>query len=133
MNKKQIRLTENDLKQMVKESVNKILSEAYGTPDEGTQNAINNIRNLEVGNNDYNSLNSIYKQLLNTRNSVDEWTTSVETMDSDGNRSYNRNISRKYSEYLVKQIDAAIRTCKILMGKRVMNQGEQPDENYFNR
>lgn len=133
MNKKQIRLTESDLKQIVKESVNKILSEAYGTPDKGTQNAINNIRNLEVGNNDYSSLNSIYKQLLNTRNSVDEWTTSVETMDSDGIRSYNRSISRKYSEYLVKQIDAAIRTCKILMNKRVMNQGEQPDEDYFNR
>ena len=32
MNKKQIRLTESDLKQIVKESVNKILSEAYGTP-----------------------------------------------------------------------------------------------------
>ena len=31
MNKKQIRLTESDLKQIVKESVNKILSEAYGT------------------------------------------------------------------------------------------------------
>ena len=32
MNKKQIRLTESDLKQIVKESVNKILNEAYGTP-----------------------------------------------------------------------------------------------------
>ena len=31
MNKKQIRLTESDLKQIVKESVNTILSEAYGT------------------------------------------------------------------------------------------------------
>lgn len=31
MNKKQIKLTENDLKQIVKESVNNILSEAYGT------------------------------------------------------------------------------------------------------
>ena len=31
MNKKQIRLTESDLKQIVKESVNKILNEAYGT------------------------------------------------------------------------------------------------------
>lgn len=31
MNKKQIRLTESDLKQIVKKSVNKILSEAYGT------------------------------------------------------------------------------------------------------
>ena len=32
MNKKQVRLTESDLKQIVKESVNMILSEAYGTP-----------------------------------------------------------------------------------------------------
>ena len=31
MNKKQIRLTESDLKQIVKESVSKILNEAYGT------------------------------------------------------------------------------------------------------
>ena len=31
MNKKQIRLTESDLKQIVKESVNRILNEAYGT------------------------------------------------------------------------------------------------------
>lgn len=32
MNKKQIRLTESDLKQIVKESVSRILNEAYGTP-----------------------------------------------------------------------------------------------------
>ena len=31
MNKKQIRLTESDLKQIIRESVNNILSEAYGT------------------------------------------------------------------------------------------------------
>ena len=42
MNKKQIRLTESDLKQIVKESVNKILNEAYGTvpkQDKVSQNA----------------------------------------------------------------------------------------------
>lgn len=42
MNKKQIRLTESDLKQIVKESVNKILSEAYGTmPKDGIKRAAN--------------------------------------------------------------------------------------------
>ena len=37
MNKKQIRLTESDLKQIVKESVNTILREAYGTPENRTK------------------------------------------------------------------------------------------------
>ena len=42
MNKKQIRLTESDLKQIVKESVNKILSEAYGTmPKDDIKGAAN--------------------------------------------------------------------------------------------
>jgi len=42
MNKKQIRLTESDLKQIVKESVNKILSEAYGTmPKDDIKRAAN--------------------------------------------------------------------------------------------
>ena len=42
MNKKQIRLTESDLKQIVKESVNKILNEAYGTmPKDDIKRAAN--------------------------------------------------------------------------------------------
>lgn len=43
MNKKQIRLTESDLKQIVKESVNKILNEAYSTPDSHTKDALQNL------------------------------------------------------------------------------------------
>ena len=42
MNKKQIRLTESDLKQIVKDSVGKILSEAYGTmPKDDIKRAAN--------------------------------------------------------------------------------------------
>lgn len=47
MNKKQIRLTESDLKQIVKESVNKILNEAYGTPDSDTRTAIERLKNAK--------------------------------------------------------------------------------------
>ena len=43
MNKKQVRLTESDLKQIVKESVNKILSEAYGTPSTEDNKAYDNL------------------------------------------------------------------------------------------
>lgn len=39
-NKKQIRLTESDLKQIVKESVNKILNEAYGTMPQDDANFV---------------------------------------------------------------------------------------------
>jgi len=128
MNKKQIRLTESDLKQIVNESVNKILSEAYGTPDKGTRNAINRFRNLEDGNFQHSDLKSIWKQLLDARNSVDEWVTSTDSPFSN-----DKSVSRKYADILVKQIDTAIRTCKMIMSKRIMNRGEQPEEDYFNR
>ena len=45
MNKKQIRLTESDLKQIVKESVNKILNEAYGTSPQKDINIANRYAN----------------------------------------------------------------------------------------
>ena len=128
MNKKQIRLTESDLKQIVKVSVSKILNEAYGTPDKSTRNAINSFRNLEDGNSQYSGLKSIWKQLLDARNSVDEWVTY-----NDSPFSNDKSVSKKYADVLVKQIDTAIRTCKMIMSKRIMNQGEQPDVDYFNR
>ena len=128
MNKKQIRLTESDLKQIVKESVNKILNEAYGTPDKGTRNSINSYRHLEDWTHQDSALKTIWSQLLDTRNSVDEWVTYTNSPFSN-----DKSISRKYADILVKQIDTAIRTCKMIMNKRTMNQGEQPDENYFNR
>ena len=134
MNKKQvIRINENQLKRIVTESVKLVLSEAYGTPNKGTINAINNIRSLDVNKQDYHSLNSIYKQLLDARNNVDDWTTNVETLDDDGKRVSSKSLSMGYANLLVKQIDAAIHTCKMIMNKRVMNQGEQPDKEYFNK
>ena len=128
MTKKLIRLTESDLHNIVKESVNKILNEAYGTPDKGTRNSINSYRHLEDWTHQDSALKTIWSQLLDTRNSVDEWVTYTNSPFSN-----DKSISRKYADILVKQIDTAIRTCKMIMNKRIMNQGEQPDENYFNR
>jgi len=128
MTKKLIRLTESDLHNIVNESVNKILNEAYGTPDKGTRNSINSYRHLEDWTHQDSALKTIWSQLLDTRNSVDEWVTYTNSPFSN-----DKSISRKYADILVKQIDTAIRTCKMIMNKRIMNQGEQPDENYFNR
>ena len=67
MNKKQIRLTESDLKQIVKESVNKILGEAYGSSPQ---------KDIEMAN---RYVNATYPDL--DANSNLSWTTKDEYND----------------------------------------------------
>ena len=63
MNKKHIRLTESDLKQIVKESVNKILNEAYGTPNKWTKSATYNIN--QARNDDRNYIKNADNEPVN--------------------------------------------------------------------
>ena len=120
MNKKQIRLTESDLKQIVKESVGKILSEAYGTPDAKTQKDVDYIRR---NNSDYGQLTMILKNLFD---SVVDF----------------RKKSRHCMGEEVKLQKAAVKACddfidkmqyimKLYGNKQIQYQGEQPDEDYY--
>ena len=129
MNKKQVRLTESDLKQIVKQSVNKILNEAYGTPSRFNREYLNSFKEKQpIHDNDYNGIISIYNQLLNVRNSVSEWhTTRMFTPNEDGERYYDEVKSSKYASLICKYIRKAMDICQMVMDKSVMDAGEQPE------
>lgn len=129
MNKKQVKLTESDLKQIVKESVNKILNEAYGTPRMADREYLNRFKEKQpIHDNDYNDIVSIYKQLLNVYNYVSEcYTTRMDTPDEDGARYYDEVKSSKYASLIRKYIRNAMDICQMVMDKYVMDAGEQPE------
>jgi len=166
MNKKQIKLAESDLKQIVKESVNKILNEAYGTTDRRTQNLVNNLRdkedarrldgfpnnlkadpahdvdNARVAINRFivNIQEVLYKLTLCTafegeRNSR-SWTTNINSADSYENirNDFSSGTdTQKYLYAIEKQIKRAVNIAERLKKVLIMNQGVQPDSNYFGK
>ena len=166
MNKKQIKLAESDLKQIVKESVNKILNEAYGTTDRRTQNLVNNLRdkedarrldgfpnnlkadpahdvdNARVAINRFivNIQEVLYKLTLCTafegERNKRSWTTNIYSADSYENirNDFSSGTdTQKYLDAIEKQIKRAVNIAERLKKVLIMNQGVQPDSNYFDK
>ena len=121
MNKKQIRLAESDLKQIVKESVNKILNEAYGTPDKATQSKVDYLRtnNSEKG-------DEMQKAWIEVRNALFNLKSTAKWY-----------IDRPYEEAIVKATDEYEKKLnsifKIWSNKLIQINGEQPDAKYNER
>ena len=121
MNKKQVRLTESDLKQIVKESVNKIISEAYGTPDNATQSKVDYLRtnNFEKGDEMQKVWSEVRNALFNLKSRA-KWL-----------------IGYPYEEAIVKATDGYEKKLnsifKIWSNKLIQINGEQPDAKYNER
>ena len=121
MNKKQVRLTESDLKQIVKESVNKIISEAYGTPDNATQSKVDYLRtnNFEKGDEMQKVWSEVRNALFNLKSRA-KWL-----------------IGHPYEEAIVKATDGYEKKLnsifKIWSNKLIQINGEQPDAKYNER
>lgn len=114
MNKKQIRLTESDLKQIVKESVNKILNEAYGTPDNRTKNQI------EDGVDNGRIFNAFRKIASDLHIFLGYYAKSEQEEYSD--------LMFKYTNQYLKNMEQVLR---ILKNRKVQYYGEQPNKDYY--
>lgn len=120
-NKKQIRLTESDLKQIVKESVNKILSEAYGTvprSDEANWEAADGNYLVPEGgaDADYKRIGDIKRLLGKCLDFIDDAERGYDNEDRMVMRYYT--LLRKYIEdYCFKTLDrmSAIKSMKMGM------------------
>ena len=122
MNKKQIRLTESDLKQIVKESVNKIISEAYGTMTDDDSKLITKLDADRYSEDSFYSdfirdLKSLYRRVR----------TYIYNNDSDVN---SMNI---YLDKIEKDLKHSLKMAEQLKRLEIMNAGEQPDPTYYSR
>ena len=127
--KKIVRLTESDLHRIVKESVNKILSEEYYTPPLKDRISFANYANVDDYNGeiddkvDFNSmagtLNKVYSRLIDIKEVLPDgsWFKTV--------GDYN-NGSEKYFIYLKKCIDGALNSIKRIVKINMINRGLQP-------
>ena len=127
--KKIVRLTESDLHRIVKESVNKILSEEYSTPPLKDRISFANYANVDDYNgeiddkDDFNSmagtLNKVYSRLIDIKEVLPDgpWFKTV--------GDYN-NGSEKYFIYLKKCIDGALNSIKRIVKINMINRGLQP-------
>ncbi|SDL94562.1 hypothetical protein [Segatella bryantii] len=143
MNKKQIRLTESDLKQIVKESVNMILNEAYGTASKSDDADYENFT-------PYNSYNGKAVKGMNPGGNVGFHDTMAfrEVMSSlknakhyasigAGEQAWLKNVPfeektmiQKYYSKALNDIDKAMQLM-LRVGKIYrMNTGEQPESGY---
>jgi hypothetical protein len=149
MNKKQIRLTESDLKQIVKESVNKILSEEYGTMSNQDKATMWNLNNSKKG-----GLHGYYNHSLGRHLSSDEVRKGMynyekgeemptelqvllhlsdEVKDVLYDQDYIKFVDERLNNVLRKKLGEVSMICDRLINKAKMNIGQQPDENYFDR
>jgi hypothetical protein len=128
MNKKQIRLTESDLKQIVKESVNKILSEAYGTMP---NNDAYDITGLDAANDEGARFSPLGKFNDVPLDSLIDLNKAVKLFNNDYNylQFINPNYAkalRKHLYYVDEYLDKLIKIAK-------MKKGQQPDLGYDSR
>ena len=139
MNKKQIRLTESDLKQIVKESVNKILNEAYGTPNKWTTSAtynINQARNDDrnyIKNADNEPVNASLADFLNDMLHVSDKLSDQNDVLRRLDGKYNPYASPSYKpcvQALYKIGDKLTFIVNRMISIANMEEGEQPDEYY---
>ena len=149
MNKKQIRLTESDLKQIIKESVSKILNEAYGTMPSQDKATMWNLNNSKNG-----GLHGYYNHSIGRHLSSDEVRRGMydyekgeemptelhvllhlsdEVKDVLYNQDYIKFIDERLNKVLRKKLAEVSKLCDHLINKAKMNIGQQPDENYFDR
>ena len=139
MNKKQIRLTESDLKQIVKESVNKILNEAYGTPNKWTKTKtynINQARNDDrnyIKNADNEPVNASLADFLNDMLHVSDKLSDQNDVLRRLDGKYNPYASPSYKpcvQALYKIGDKLTFIVNRMISIANMEEGEQPDEYY---
>lgn len=154
MNKKQVRLTESDLKQIVKESVNKILSEGYGTFDSDTTTAIGRINRAKDDSGLPYGVPSPYQQDMRPYNISDKQREDIsaimrqtrELVYMIGNilsqqqekRGRFKGAEKEFGidNYLSAMIEYGNKiqsVCKMAYNKIIMNNGDQPDDRYFEK
>lgn len=141
MNKKQVRLTESDLKQIVKESVNKILSEAYGTmPKDDIKRAANldaasQSRFDERGEEIEDIKNDEFSRRLQDlqRDLTKCWWMANSLESHMKHNEFLGKASERYANYVMDNISNASDGLDRIIAIAKMKIGQQPDENYFDR
>lgn len=154
MNKKQIKLTESDLKQIVKESVSKILNEAYGTPSKYTKhqyNVLNGVENNYDGkkgggkifpqnkhiefptdsekydaSNIFSAIEILSRRLINIEKS---WYRAM----NNSTYTLTDKMAKKYGYKILDNLQSAEKLSRRMMVLLKMQLGEQPDSNYFDK
>lgn len=154
MNKKQIRLTESDLKQIVKESVSKILSEAYGTFDSDTRTAIERInkakndstlpygmpspkrqdrRPYNVSDEQREDISSIMRNVRELRYAIHNTLNQYKENRGKFMGSEKEFGIDNYLFTMLKYANKIENVCRMAYDKVLMNNGDQPDDEYFEK
>ena len=128
MNNKQIRLTESDLQQIVKESVNKILKEAYGTPSSQDYWAAQSVNDIDFGGQVAGTKQEIISSKIDNeiKSSLFHALRGLnEIEDYTKNNSVDLNLSN-YINSIRKKLYDTIAMCRMAKKKLVMNIGQMP-------
>ena len=128
MNNKQIRLTESDLQQIVKESVNKILKEAYGTPSSHDYWAAQSVNDIDFGGQVAGTKQEIISSKIDNeiKSSLFHALRGLnEIEDYTKNNSVDLNLSN-YINSIRKKLYDTIAMCRMAKNKLVMNIGQIP-------
>lgn len=128
MNKKQIRLTESDLKQIVKESVSKILNEAYGTMQ---NDDAYDMTGLDAANDEAANFSPLGHFNDDALESLIELNKAVKGFNNDYN--YLQFIDSNYARALKKHIKYVDEYLDKLIKIAKMKKGQQPDLGYDSR
>ena len=134
MNKKQvIRINENQLKQIVTESVKRVLKEAYPTMSQKDSDDISSLEN-NIFTDEYNppqnnlSFGMIAKLIGDACSKLVDY-DAAQAIDNDGN--YEMEISyNNYLKSLEKHLKFCLSLCEKIVKQEIMLKGQQPDKYY---
>ena len=130
MKNNKVRLTEAQLHQVIKESVKKVLKEAYASPSKETSHSRmaqnNNFPGYEDNYGTWSGSDYLayWKQML-------KW--CIEEFDNYKLWHLYDDSSKNYVEAIKNHLRKAIKLYERLGNKEVMRQGEQPDIDYWER
>lgn len=152
MKKNRIKITESELKQIVEESVNKILSEAYGTPSKYTKHQYNILNGVENHYDGEKGVGRIFPKNKRIEYPTDSEKYSGSDIFAEIDRLNNRLIdtekrwtfamnnstytltdkmARRYGYEILNNLRRAEKLSRRMMVLLKMQLGEQPDSNYF--
>lgn len=133
-NKRELRLSDRQLKSIVKESVGKVIKEAYGTPASGDWQ---HFKDLNTASNPLTS--------HRTADSSDELISAISRINSrvadihydlshlNGNLSGSDKTIKRIGDALDGKCEEMLRLLKLLCSKLQMETGEQPSTSVWNK
>lgn len=133
-NKRELRLSEGQLKRIVKESVGRVMKEAYGTPASGDWQRFKDLNTASNPLTSHRTADSS-DELISAISRINSYVTNIhyELYHLDDDLSGSGKTVKRIGDALDGKCEEMLRLLKLLCSKLQMETGEQPSTSVWNK